>query len=432
MNTTTMRLVCDQRSTTLSAPSKSTQFMNDAFEAVMAAVFDEQCSQMTMMSNGMWMLTTAGTEVALPSNKMTVSLLDAITRYSSAELEMATVLITSDTLSGPGLLKELKQMIAAHMMCNRSADDPKFIFDTRSASIGRESINRVNQYVNQTSDHVARMQRIVSAPKTLSFSKHLFQSTKTFANLCGHDIRELRRRVDFFLNNREWYAAKGIPYQLGIMLSGPCGTGKNSAIRAIANATNRHIVNVNLASIATSNQLKRLFLNDTLHVFETDDQAESTPMHLPVAERIYVLDEVDALGAAVLDRGSTDVKSAQIMPDEVSLGEILNIFDGGVEVPGRIIVMLSNYWERLDPALIRPGRIDIHMKLGLCTREDLAELFCIYYDAELPSEDFEGLPHLVISPAEASDVFISNRSRPVLDIPSIVSDLNEIASKKCA
>jgi ATP-dependent 26S proteasome regulatory subunit len=207
------------------------------------------------------------------------------------------------------------------------AGEPKYVFDSKATQSRSEINARVNQHVNSTPDHVLRMQRIVGAPRSLAFTKHRFHSTKTFANLCGDDVRELQRRVSFFLENQEWYRSKGIPYQLGIMLSGPCGTGKSSAIRAIANATHRSIVNVNLSSIATASQLKRLFLNDALQVYETDEQAEPTPMLLPVSDRIFVLDEIDALGGAmVLDRSTGGGGGGgAAMPDELSLGELLTM-----------------------------------------------------------------------------------------------------------
>jgi SpoVK/Ycf46/Vps4 family AAA+-type ATPase len=73
--------------------------------------------------------------------------------------------------------------------------------------------------------------------------------------------------------------------------------------------------------------------------------------------------------------------------------------------------MLSNYPERLDKALVRPGRIDIHVRFGLSSRKGLAELYAMFYDAELSDDLIERLPDALISPAEASDVFISERSK---------------------
>ena len=411
-----------------SSPNNATQFMNNAFNAVMSAVFDGgTAKRMSMMSTSQYIIDDEDQEIDLVRGDIRVSLND-VKKRSPSELDTATLVLTSESLGLKDIMASVKSLIHEQGRRGMQPGDPRYIFDMRSQQQSHQL--KVNQYVNSTPDHIARMQRVVSAPKSLSFSKHVFHSTKTFDNLCGEDVRMLKNRVDFFLNNRDWYESKGIPYQLGIILSGPCGTGKSSAIRAIANATDRCILNVNLAGITTSSQLKRLFLSPTVSVFETDDHTEATSMHLPIGDRIYVLDEVDALGAVVASRANA-LDNAEPLPDELNLGELLNIFDGGVEVPGRIIVMLSNYPERIDSALMRPGRIDVHIEFSLCTRDALAELFRMYHGRDLDPETISMLPHRKLSPAEASDVFIrrmSSSSRDE-DKKGLLDELNDAANK---
>ena len=67
----------------------------------------------------------------------------------------------------------------------------------------------------------------------------------------------------FFLNNKEWYNEKGIPYSLGIGLHGPPGTGKTSFIKALSNYTNRHVIMISLKMIKTKNQLEKIFFENT-------------------------------------------------------------------------------------------------------------------------------------------------------------------------
>jgi AAA+ superfamily predicted ATPase len=414
--------------------SAAQQYMSGAFDAIMAAAFvaprpplhDGPSPRWIYLSTGGWSLLEPGARVLL-SGDVWLELVEARFRDPS-ELESAVVSLSSDCLRCDELAAFVRALVEGHR--NRGREDhQQFIFDLRASRDAMAS--RVNQHVNQTPEHVVRMQRVVSAPRHLSFAKHTFRSTKRFENLCGEDVRELERRITFFLENRNWYAAKGVPYQLGIMLSGECGTGKSSAIRAIANKTRRHVVNVNLANVTTTSQLKRLFIHDELHTFETDEQAEPAPVHVPVHQRIFVVEEIDALGAAVVDRRLAQSGTRESMPDELSLGELLGILDGGVEVPGRIIIMTSNYPERLDRALVRPGRIDVHVRFGLASRASLAELYRMLYDVDLGAAYVEQLPDRQLSPAEASEVLISFCSYAGPDKEHlIVSALQGVCSKK--
>lgn len=395
--------------------SAALQYMAHAFDALMTQAFAAggatDAHKWVLLGSGVWVLLEPGACVALEPD-LELRLVDARFR-DGADLDHATVALASERRTNAELAAYLRALVDRYRNGRCGADArEQLVFDLRPA---RSELNsRVNAHVNQTNGAVARLQRIVSAPRTLGFNKHRFASTKTFANLCGRHVRELERRVAFFLDNEAWYAAKGVPYQLGVMLSGESGTGKSSAIRAIARRTGRHVVSVNLANVSTAGQLKRLFQSDELHVCgSSDDQSEPVPMHVPIHKRLYVLEELDALGAAVLQRGkkasATDAagQDTAALPDELTLGELLTLLDGGVEMPGRIVVFTTNYPERLDRALVRPGRIDIHVRFGLASAADLAELYAMLYDEALAPELAARLPDGELSPAEASEVLIA-------------------------
>ena len=64
--------------------------------------------------------------------------------------------------------------------------------------------------------------------------------------------------------------------------------------------------------------------------------------------------------------------------DKLNLSGILNVLDGVVETPGRIVIMTTNHPELLDPALIRPGRIDRHIEMGFMELDDIVNMFHHY------------------------------------------------------
>lgn len=244
--------------------------------------------------------------------------------------------------------------------------------------------------------------------KNLMFSMTKFTTNKSLNTLYGKSIKTLKTRIDLFKNNSTWYKNNGIPHTLGILLSGPPGTGKSSAIKAIAKELNRHIFNLKLSDNTTQQQLWNLFYNDG--IFCSDENNNTHRNYIPPEKRIYVLEDVDVLTSILLDRKLKDqqeklkeldiqgdinaMKKMQQIQDQFGGGDpklnlsfFLNLLDGVLETPSRILIITSNYPEKLDKAILRPGRIDINMVLGYCDSETLREMFSKFYKGRT-NEDF--------------------------------------------
>lgn len=247
---------------------------------------------------------------------------------------------------------------------------------------------------------------LANADKQLTFTKSTFFSNKSFSNLYGINMRRIEARVDHFLNNKKWYDDRGIPYQLTIMLSGQPGRGKSSVVRAIANRAQRHIVNVAFHSIQTATQLKNLTYSPYIDVFADDEQRQIRKYRVPLDKRITVYDEVDATGTLLFDRGGKDVKASDAEFDELTLGDVLQAFEGSVEVPGSIRIVNTNYPELLDKAFTRPGRIDLNITFQDDNDAEIATImFERFFDRKL-SEDWAcKLEGLKMSPVEINEVF---------------------------
>ena len=96
--------------------------------------------------------------------------------------------------------------------------------------------------------------------------------------------------------------------------------------------------------------------------------------------------------------------------DKITLSFILNIIDGIRETPGRILIITSNNYESLDPALIRPGRIDMTLEMKNATIKTIQEMFYHYYKKEIPSNDLDKLRDYVISPAKIVNLRLQNEN----------------------
>lgn len=260
----------------------------------------------------------------------------------------------------------------------------------------------------------------------LIYTKHKFQTTRTFDNVFFEQRDKVRNHFEFFLNRKDWYATKGIPYTLGFMFHGAPGTGKTSSVKAIANSAHRHIINVQLSEIKTKSQLRHLFFNDEIHVY---DGMKTERYTIPVHERLYVIEDIDAMGDVILERKwkkpepkKEEKKSGGGDPwvdrgeeeefkEPIDLSFLLNILDGTLESSGRILVISSNFPERIDKALIRPGRIDMIVEFRKCNREILQQMvnsFCdkIFDDWTTPDLEYRW------SPAEVNQILFRNFGSP--------------------
>ena len=349
----------------------------------------------------------------------------SIARKHLCEIQNVKIELRSKLLT----TNELKAYI--HTLCNEYAT---FMSQQlTSSSCIFEQKDKPNQDFRGSpyGDDVQRRQYdIVNAPKYLAFAKYPFFSNKTFDSLCGPDTKLVCDRVKFFIENAAWYNKKGVPYRLGILLSGESGSGKSSCIKAIANLTHRHIINVNFANIKTGTQLRRLFQSDDLHVYEDEEKADVIKLKIPLNQRLYVLEEIDAIGTELTnDRRLSNHASKERVVDEISLADILQVLDGTMEVPGRIVIMTSNYPERLDKALIRPGRIDLCIKFGNASRDTLIELYEKLTDKAFPPNYKDKLPEATLSVADATEVIFRNFESPV---KQLISELCIFALNKQA
>lgn len=258
-----------------------------------------------------------------------------------------------------------------------------------------------------------------------SWREDIFESTRNFNNIFFDGKPQIIEKIDFFLNNKKWYSEKGIPYTLGIGLHGPPGTGKTSFIKALANYTNRHIIVISLKMISTKQQLERLFFENT---YNSNNSANSVSWD----KKILVFEDIDCIGDIILERTSVQNKSNPI-PDTNQLGQllkavcetsvsscsteqpitlddILNLWDGIRETPGRILIISSNHYDKLDSALIRPGRIDITHKLNNASHNTIADIYLHLFGHSINTEKLAEIKADFYSPAELINIFVSHKT----------------------
>ena len=260
----------------------------------------------------------------------------------------------------------------------------------------------------------------------LVFTKTAFHTSKSLNNLYGEHVAHIRSRVEKFLYNREWYDTNGIPHTLGFLFKGNAGTGKSSIIKAIAKESKRHIFNIRLTDNVSVQAFKRLMFTPNIRIMNANGQIEN--INVPNDERIYVMEDVDCLTTIVLDRQFAEEqkrekdkeltceqkKNKKAMDqfvnteNRLNLSVLLNILDGILETPGRLMILTSNYPEKLDKALLRPGRIDCLVEFGNCTTETLYDMCRVYYPTNTFSKEIFEKYAEALSPAVIQELILSN------------------------
>ncbi|KAK4564292.1 hypothetical protein RGQ29_006385 [Quercus rubra] len=201
---------------------------------------------------------------------------------------------------------------------------------------------------------------------------------------------ELKKMVkddlDRFVRRKELYKKVGKAWKRGYLIYGPPGTGKSNLIAAMANYLKFNIYDLNISSRLSDLQLRKILLS-------TSNRS------------ILVIEDIDR-AAELNDRERRD--------ELFTLSDLLNIIDGLWSSCGdeRIIVFTTNHKDRLDPALLRPGRMDLHVHMSYCTMDGFKLLASNYLDINGDHQlyrQIEGLlANVEVTPAEIAEELLQS------------------------
>ncbi|XP_010422424.1 PREDICTED: AAA-ATPase At1g43910-like isoform X1 [Camelina sativa] len=209
----------------------------------------------------------------------------------------------------------------------------------------------------------------------------IFQHHTTFETLAMEpELKNtLIRDLDAFSSGKDFFKTVGRAWKRGYLLYGPPGTGKSSLVAAIANYMNFNVYDLQIQSVEDDEMLRQIL---------TMTQNRS----------ILLVEDLDCAGADARNEDKEDNENIQDMnkkkkkkkkkdpqvPWSVTLSGLLNFVDGlwSSCVEERIIIFTTNHKEKLDPALLRPGRMDVHILMDYCTPAVFKKLAALYLNIE--------------------------------------------------
>ncbi|XP_010252452.1 PREDICTED: AAA-ATPase At2g46620-like [Nelumbo nucifera] len=211
------------------------------------------------------------------------------------------------------------------------------------------------------------------------------------------DIKnKVKSDLESFLKSKQYYHRLGRAWKRSYLLYGPSGTGKSSFVAAMAKFLCYDVYDVDLSKVSDDSDLKILLLQTT-------------------SRSVIVIEDLDRfLG----EKSKT-----------VSLSGVMNFMDGIFSCCGeeRVMVFTMTSKDHIDPAILRPGRIDVHIHFPLCdfsAFKTLANSYLGLKDHKLfpqVEEIFQG--GATLSPAEIGEIMIVNRSSPSRALKSVMTAL---------
>jgi chaperone BCS1 len=211
----------------------------------------------------------------------------------------------------------------------------------------------------------------------------------TLARLMGH--------VDSFLSDRGWRADRGMPWRTGVLLSGPPGTGKSSLARALCSRLCKDMYVVDLSA-----------MNDqTLR-----DAMDSVPEGC-----VVVMEDLDAAGLG------RETAAGDKPETRLTLSGVLNAVDGAASGEGRILLATTNRPESLDSALVRDGRFDLRLELGLLETGPMREYLARVYPGLEGLDEWEARPG--VAPCTLQRLCLEHKSEPLKVLEQVATRTGE-------
>jgi chaperone BCS1 len=238
-----------------------------------------------------------------------------------------------------------------------------------------------------------RQRKLYTNCKPNKWSHVIFEHPASFETI-AMDPKNKKEIVDDlirFSKSKDYYARIGKPWKRGYLLYGPPGTGKSSLVAAIANFLKYDIYDIELTNVKTNAELRKLLIGITsksvVVIEDIDCSLDLTGQRKKDSDNGKEKEEKkeeENQVVASLDELKSEAAAENNKSSQVTLSGLLNFIDGiwSASTGERLIIFTTNYVEKLDHALIRRGRMDMHIELSYCGFDGFKMLAMNYLSLE--------------------------------------------------
>ena len=223
--------------------------------------------------------------------------------------------------------------------------------------------------------------------------------------------------IDQFKESDEWYAEMGIPHHRGYLFYGPPGTGKTLMVTGLSSHYNCHVYVLKLNDMTDSSLMQAI---STVH---PDSMVVLEDVDCAIHKRIGVQSDKGKDKKKEKDEGGVKLGLG------VTLSGLLNALDGMQSPVGVMYFMTTNSIEKLDHALLRPGRTDVKMYFGPATERQKLQLYTRFFpdDDEITATQFMQQFVSASSMAEFQEKCMLERNRRLLT-PMVAGNKTDAAA----
>ncbi|CAH9146165.1 unnamed protein product [Cuscuta epithymum] len=282
--------------------------------------------------------------------------------------------------------------------------------------------------------------------KSTKWSHVIFKHPSNFTTLAMEPRRkqEIKDELLNFKDSKEFYAQIGKAWKRGYLLHGPPGTGKSSMVAAMANLLQYDVYDLELTAVKNNNELRRLLIDTSgksiIVIEDIDCSLDLTGQRKKKKEEE---EDEDESSEEEKDPIKELIKEKEKKGSEVTLSGLLNVIDGLWSAIGeeKIIIFTTNHIEKLDPALIRRGRMDSHIEMSYCCFEAFKVLAKNYLDMDTekdtqPHPLFPEIKRLLgetkVAPADVAENMMPKSAGENIDtrLERLVKSLQEAANEE--
>ena len=217
---------------------------------------------------------------------------------------------------------------------------------------------------------------------------------------------ELFEPLKEFVKSREWYMERGLDYKFCALLYGPPGTGKSSVAREVANMLGRNLYKMSPDGDISYTSLFQGAKGGVVLIEDIDAfgiARKRTSAITNVEAGIAIPTTKTSSGSALTSLSVPEDDKEDTLGDAMaeflggSLSELLNGLQGVIPLDDVIVLITTNHPEKLDPALIRDGRVDRRILVDYFNHEDIVNYIKLMYKTDYQGPTLPSLPVATVS-----------------------------------